>query len=177
MTMNHKLLHHQTSGLKLKIVTCLVFMLLLFSLIPSFSQSELYLQHKLKPNRQRKISFKKEYEIQTSDTIFYHHQISYFSDDTLLISSKCCPQSLKLPFSDITSIEKSKKYGVFEVIGTIGIIALSVTPVIWATEGNEAALGMLEVSGVFLAASAPFLAIKEIGRKKDTKTKWMIKVG
>lgn len=174
--MKHRLLNHQPSVLKLQIASSLVFILLLSGLIPCFSQSYIYLQHNLKPNRQKKISFKKEYKIQTSDSVFYRQQISYYSDDTLLISSRCCPQTLKLPFSDITSIEKSKKYGVFEVIGTIGIIALSVTPVIWATEGNEAALGMLEVSGVFLAASAPFLAIKEIGRKKDTKTKWKISV-
>lgn len=175
--MKPRLLIHQTSVLKLQIVFFLVFLFLVSALTPCFSQSDIYLQQRLKPNRQKKISFKKEYEIQTADTIFYRHQISYFSDDTLLLSSNCCPQPFKLAFIDITYIEKSKKYGGFEIIATIGIIALSITPVIWATEGNDAALEMLEVSGVFLACSVPVLLLKEAGRKKDTKTKWKICTG
>ncbi len=152
----------------------LAFILSISFLTPCLSQSALYLQHREKPDLQKKVSLKKEYKFKTSDTTLYRHRIASFSSDSLMLFSEHTSAFIKININDIYYLEKEKKYGAFEILGTIGMIALSITPVIWATEGNEEALGMLQVSGVFLACSAPFLAIKEIGRKKDTKNKWEI---
>jgi hypothetical protein len=73
-------------------------------------------------------------------------------------------------------VEKVKKFHGFEVIATFGIIGLTISPIIWATEGNDAALEMLQASGALLAVSVPFIALREIGRKKDTKNKWVINI-
>ena len=155
----------------------LVFAAVLFLYItPCFGQSKLYLQHRYKPNRQKNISLKKEYIFQTKDTTLYRYQITSFSDTSLKIRSRSKADSIQIPVIDIKRIEKAKKYGVFEVVATLGLIGLSITPVIWATEGSEEALGMLEASGFLLAVSVPILVIKEVGRKSDAKSKWIILV-
>ena len=141
---------------------------------PSSGQSKIYLQHRYKPNVQRKISPKRVYNINTSDSTFYSYHILALSDSTLKVNSDSRQDLRDIPVSDIEQLEKGKRYGVFELMGILGVIGLSITPVIWAVEGNEEALGMLEASGVLLASSVPIILLKDIGRKKDMRKKWKL---
>ena len=166
------------SSLKIVQFFYVVFISILVSCFtPSFGQSKIYLQHRYKPNRQKQISPKKEYIIQTTETTFYNYHIISFSDSTLNIRSGSKEDSREIPMNEIEQLEKAKSFGAFEVIATLGIIGLTITPIIWATEGNEEALGMLEVSGVLLAASVPVVLMKDIGRKKDMRNKWKLSKG
>jgi hypothetical protein len=141
---------------------------------PGSGQSNVYLQHRYKPNVQRKISPKRVYNINTSDSTFYSYHILALSDSTLKVNSESRQDLRDIPVGDIEQLEKVKNYGVFEVVGTLGIIGLTITPIIWATEGNDEALGMLEASGVLLASSVPIILLKDIGRKKDMRKKWKL---
>ncbi|WP_373521837.1 hypothetical protein [Aquiflexum sp.] len=79
-----------------------------------------------------------------------------------------------MDISNIQTIVKNVNPGFFGFIGYLGVIMLSGTPVIWAFEGNKEALGMLEAAGGLMAISAPFILVKEIGRKKNMESKWKI---
>lgn len=156
----------------------LVFVALLLSYVtPGFGQSKLYFQHRDKPHRQKNISPKKEYTLQTTDTTFYRYRIISLSNDILKINSSSMEDTLGIPVMNIEWIEREKDFAAFEVIGMLGVICLTITPVIWAVEGNEEALGMLEASGGLLAVSVPIILLKEIGRKKDMRKKWKINRG
>lgn len=175
--MNDYVINNKSSlGIKPVFYAGIIVILISF-FTPCFGQSKLYLQHRDKPNRQKKISPKKEYIIQTKDTTFYKYRIISFSDSTLKVGSELKKDFRDIPTKDIEQLEKAKKVGVFELIGTLGVIGLTITPIIWATEGNEEALGMLGASGVLLAASVPVILIKDIGRKKDLRKKWKIYIG
>ncbi len=143
-------------------------------LIPGFSQSQIYLQHKEKPNRIKKIATERLYTFQALDTTYYDCRILGLSDSTEIIVLLSKDDTLLLPTSDILSLEKNKEIGVFEVTAYLGVILLAITPVVWAFEGGEAALGTLQGVGVLAACSVPFLLLKKIGKKKDTRNKWRI---
>jgi hypothetical protein len=154
-------------------VRSLVFtVIFIFFFTPGFGQSRILLQHMNKPNVQRKISPKRVYNINTSDSTYHRYRILALSDSTLKIDSELREDPRDIPVTDIEQLEKVKKYGFFEVMGTLGVIGLTITPVVWAFEGNEEALGMLEASGVLLAGSVPIILLKDIGRKKDMRKKW-----
>ena len=144
-------------------------------LIPGFSQSQIYLQHKAKPNRIKKISTERLYSFQTLDSTYYDCRILDLSDSSEIIILLSQDDTVLLPISDILSLEKNKEIGVFEVTAYLGVVLLAVTPVVWAFEGGEAALGTLEGVGVLAACSVPFLLLKKIGKKKDTRNKWRIR--
>lgn len=143
---------------------------------PGFGQTQLYLQHRHKPHRQENLSLNKEYIFKTYDSTFSKYHIIAFSEDDLLISSIAWKDTLQVPFKDIKGIVKVKKFGLIEAIGVLGLVCLSTTPGLWATGNSEEASDMLIISGFLLTVSMPFIAIKQIGRKKDTKSKWAIHV-
>jgi len=148
----------------------------MFSFDPCMGQSEIYLQHRSKPNRKKIINLNHTYTVRTIDSSYYHVKLSIYNKDTLILNCEGFNNSTDIAIDEVIFLEKVKKSYVLKAVATIGIIGLTISPIIWATEGNEAALGMLQVSGVFLAASVPFLIIKEIGRKKNTKNKWLISI-
>ena len=161
--------------LAFKAVKSLVFTVIFISIFaPGFGQSKIYLQHRDKPHVHRKISPKRVYRINTSDTILYRYHILALSDSTLKVDSESRQDPRDIPVNDIELLEKTKKSGVFEVVGILGVIGLTITPIIWATEGSQEALGMLEASGVLLASSVPIILLKDIGRKKDMRKKWKL---
>jgi hypothetical protein len=138
------------------------------------AQSRLFFQHQEKPGRQKKIDQKWDYNIVTMDTAFNSYHLLDIDNDNLIISQSESGDMVALKILDIKTIEKKIKFGVFDAIGTLGVIMLSITPVVWAFEGNQEALGTLEAAGGLLAISVPFLAIREIGRKKNMEYKWKI---
>lgn len=142
--------------------------------VSALAQSNLYLQHQEKPSRHQKIKQKSKYNIITTDTVFYGYHLLKIENDELTIGRNETGSEEVLHISDIQTLVKHVKGGVFEVIGTLGVIMLSITPVVWAFEGNEEALGTLNAAGWLVAISAPFIIAKEIGRKKDMKSKWKI---
>jgi hypothetical protein len=148
--------------------------LLLSICISASAQSSLYFQYNEKPSRHQRIKQKWKYNIITNDTVFYGYHLLKIEDDELTIYRNETASEEVLHVSDIQTIVKNVKYGVFDVIGTLGVIMLSITPVVWAFEGNEEALGTLEAAGGLIAISAPFIVVREIGRKKDLKNKWKI---
>ena len=81
-----------------------------------------------------------------------------------------------MSFADIERIVKIRKFGLFEAIGTLGLVCLISTPGLWATGRSDEASDMLLISGFLLTVSAPVVAVRRIGRKKDTKNKWNIRV-
>jgi hypothetical protein len=137
-------------------------------------QSKIYLQHQRKPSRHKKISVNRDYTFQTSDSTYYRHRILSFTDSTLRIGANFPGDTALIYMTDIQSLRKNKKSGVFEVIAFTGLILLSVTPVVWAFEGGTAAIETLKGVGVLAAFSVPIILLKEIGRNKDTKNKWNI---
>ena len=143
---------------------------------PCFGQSQLYLQHRHKPHRQENMLLNKEYIFQTSDSTYNKYHIIAFTEDDLLISSITWKDTLQIPFKDIESVVKVKKFGLIEAIGTLGLVCLTTTPAFWATGRSQEASDMLIISGFLLTVSVPIIAIKRIGRKKDTKSKWTIRV-
>jgi hypothetical protein len=151
-------------------------LIMMFTFDPCISQSDIYLQHKYKPNRQKKIDFNHAYTIQTIDSTYYKARVSVYSKDTLALYSEYANHVSKILIKEVIYVEKVKKFHGFEVIATFGIIGLTISPIIWATEGNDAALEMLQASGALLAVSVPFIALREIGRKKDTMNKWVINI-
>ncbi len=142
--------------------------------VSALAQSQLYFQHQEKPARHQKIKQKSKYNIITTDTVFYGYHLLKIENDELTIFRSETGSEEVLHISDIHKIVKNVKYGVFEVIGTLGVIMLSITPVVWAFEGNVEALGTLNAAGGLLAISAPIIIAKEIGRKKNMKSKWKI---
>jgi len=156
----------------------LLFILLgILFVIPGLAQSKIYLQHQTKPHRQKQLSFKRDYTFQTYDTTYYNHRILAFTDTTLMIGKLIPGDTVLISMMDIIYLKKNKKVGVFEVSAYLGCILLTITPIVWAFEGNEAALGTLEGAALLAAFSVPVLLVKEIGRKKDTKNKWNIRAG
>ena len=139
------------------------------------AQSNIYLQHQIKSNRQKKISLKREYTFQTSDTTYYRTQIVSWTDSTLLVVTNVKNDTIVLSVENIQYLEKHSKHAVFEVTAYLGVILLSVTPVVWAFEGGQAALETLQGVGVLAAFSVPGLLLKTIGSKKDIKNKWSIR--
>ena len=153
------------------------YLVILFIILPVFvmlGQSKIYLQHQKKPSRQKKISVNRDYTFQTSDSSYYRHQILSFTDSTLMIGTSFPGDTALLYMTDIQSLRKNKKFGVFEVTAFAGLILLTVTPVVWAFEGGTAAIETLKGVGVLAAFSVPVILLKEIGRNKDTKNKWNI---
>ena len=138
------------------------------------AQSRLFFQHQEKQSRHRKIKQNWNYTIVTIDTAFYRYHLLNIDNGNLIISENKSKNVVVLNISDIHTIEKKVKYGVFDFIGTVGVIMLCITPIVWAFDGNEEALGTLEAAGGLLAISAPFLVLREIGRKKNMKRKWKI---
>ena len=172
--MNNHLINYRSDFVKRPIIVITLLVSMMFSFIPCISQSEIYLQHRYKPNRQKKINLNHSYTVQTIDSAYYRAKLTGYSKDSLTIYSEYADQYTNIAIDEVLYLEKLKKSHIFEVIATLGIIGLTITPIVWATEGNEEALGMLQASGVLLAASVPFVALKEMGRKKDTKSKWVI---
>ena len=113
--------------------------LLLDFATPAFGQTSLYLQHRYKPDREAKIWLDKEYKIQTADTTFTKYHIVAFSDEDLLISSIELKDTVQLLFADIERIVKIRKFGLFEAIGTLGLVCLISTPGLWATGRSDEA--------------------------------------
>ncbi|MEB2781294.1 hypothetical protein U3A58_12910 [Algoriphagus sp. C2-6-M1] len=147
---------------------------LLTNCVSLMAQSKLYLQHQEKPSRNQKIKQKSRYNIITTDTVFYGYHLLKIQNDELTIFGNESGSEEVLHISEIQTLVKNINPGFFGFIGYLGVIMLSGTPVIWAFEGNEAALGMLEAAGGLMAISAPFIIVGEIGRKKDLKSKWKI---
>jgi len=141
---------------------------------PGMAQSNIYLQHQIKSNRQKKISIKREYTFHTADTIYYRTQILSYTDSTLMIAANVQSDTIVLSIENILYLEKHSKYAVFGITAYLGAILLSVTPVVWAFEGAQAAIGTLQGVGVLAAISIPGLLLQDIGRKKDIKNKWSI---
>ena len=139
------------------------------------AQSDLYLQHQIKSNRQKKISLRHEYTFHTVDTVFYRARILSWTDTTLIVAAKIGSDTTVLTTGNIQYLEKHSKHAVFEVTAYLGVILLTVTPVVWAFEGGAAALGTLQGAGTLAAFSVPGLLVKTIGRKKDFKNKWSIR--
>lgn len=154
----------------------LIFIVLIF-VIPGLSQSKIYLQHKTKPDRQKKLSMKRDYTFQTYDTTYYKYRILAFTDSTLMIGKLFSGDTVLISMFDITCLTMNKKVGFFEVTAYLGCILLTISPIVWAFEGGEAALGTLEGAGLLAAFSIPVLLLKEVGRKKDTKIKWYFRTG
>ena len=150
------------------------FLVSMLSFFPCMSQSDIYLQHRYKPNRQKRINLNHTYTVQTIDSTYYHSKLSIYSKDSLTLYSEGNDKATHIGFNEVSCLERKKKSYIVEAVAIVGIICLTISPIIWATEGNEAALEMLEASGALLAVSVPFWVLKEIGRKKDTKNKWMI---
>ena len=146
----------------------------LFLPVHAMAQSNIYLQHQIKSNRQKKISVKRDYTFHTLDTTYYRNHILSYTDSTLMIADNFHSDTVVLSMVDIRYLEKNTKFAVFEVTAYLGLILLSVTPVVWAFEGNQAAKETLQGVGVLAAFSVPGLLLKEVGRKKDTKNKWKI---
>ncbi|WP_373492668.1 hypothetical protein [Aquiflexum sp.] len=140
----------------------------------ALAQSVLYLQHQEKPSRHQKIKQKSKYNIITNDTVFYGYHLLKIESDELTIFRNESGSEEVLHISEIQTLVKNVNPGFFGFIGYLGVIMLSGTPVIWAFEGKEEALGMLEAAGGLMAISAPFIIAKEIGRKKNMKSKWKI---
>lgn len=138
------------------------------------AQSQLYFQHQEKPSRHQKIKQKTKYTIITTDTVFYGFHLMKIDHDELTIFRNESGSEEVLKISDIQTIVKNVKSNFFGVMGTLGVIMLTVTPIVWVDEGGEEALGTLEAAGGLLAISAPFIIAKEIGRKKNMKEKWKI---
>lgn len=155
----------------------LVLILILSSLLtPGFGQSKIYLQHQVKPHRQISISLNKEYTFKTADSTFTKYHIVTFSEKELLISSIESKDTVQLLFADIERIVKIRKFGLFEAIGTLGLVCLISTPGLWATGRSDEASDMLLISGFLLTVSVPVVAVRRIGRNKDIKNKWTIRV-
>jgi len=142
--------------------------------VSALAQSKLYFQHQEKPSRHQKIKQKSKYNIITTDTVFYGYHLFKIENDELTIFRNESGSEEVLHISDIQTIVKNTNSGFFGVPGYLGAIMLSTTPVIWAFEGKEEALGMVEAGGWLMAISAPFIIAKEIGRKKNMKSKWKI---
>ena len=153
-----------------------IFVILLVLLAPlsMWAQSKIYLQHQTKPGRQKKIAINRDYTFQTQESTYSHCRILEFTDSTLTATAQYPDDTVLLSLEDIYYLRKNKKFGVFEVTAYAGIILLSITPVVWVVEGGTAAIETLQGVGVLAAFSVPFLLMKEIGRKKDTKNKWRI---
>lgn len=147
---------------------------LLNTCISALAQSKLYFQHQEKPSRHQKIKQKSKYNIITNDTVFYGYHLLKMESDDLRINRNETGSEEVLHISDIQTIVKNVNSGFFGIVGYLGVIMLSGAPVIWAFEGKEEALGMLEAAGGLLAISAPFIIADEIGRKKNMKDKWKI---
>lgn len=153
------------------------YLVILFILLPvlvMLGQSKIYLQHQKKPNRHKKISVNQDYTFLTSDSSYYRYRILSFTDSTLMIGANFPGDTALIYTTDIQSLRKNKKFGIFEVTAFAGLILLSVTPVVWAFEGGTAAIETLKGVGVLAAFSVPVILLKEIGRNKDTKNKWDI---
>jgi hypothetical protein len=146
----------------------------IFLPVYAIAQSNIYLQHQIKSNRQKKISINRDYTFHTADTIYYRTQILSWTESTLMIAANVQSDTIVLSIENIQYLEKHSKYAVFEITAYLGAILLSVTPVVWAFEGGQAAIGTLQGVGVLAAFSVPGLLLKRVGRKKDTKNKWSI---
>jgi hypothetical protein len=146
----------------------------LFLPFHAMAQSNIYLQHQIKSNRQKKISIKHDFTFHTADTIYYRTHILSYTDSTLMIAAKVQSDTIVLSIEDIQYLEKHPKYAIFGITAYLGAILLSVTPVVWAFEGGQAAIGTLQGVGVLAAISIPGLLLQNIGRKKDIKNNWSI---
>jgi hypothetical protein len=159
------------------IIICIVFVVVLLSSVTlGFGQKQLYLQHRDKPHRREIISLKREYIFKTTDSTFTKYRIIAFSEEDLLISSISLEDTVQIAFKDINGLIKVRKFGLFEAIGTLGLVCLTSTPALWATGRSDEASDMMLISGFLLTVSVPVIAARRIGRKRDIKTKWTIHV-
>jgi len=147
----------------------------LFSFVtPCFGQAKLYLQHRNKPHRQQNISLNNGYNFRTTDSTYTKYRIIAFSEEDLLISSIFKEDTVQVSFEDIDRIIKVRKFGLFEAIGTLGLVCLASAPALWATGNGDEASDLMLISGFLFTVSVPIIAVRRIGTKKDTKTKWTI---
>ena len=167
--------HTDSNGRSLKINFFAFVAVLLLSVSPGFGQTQLYLQHRDKPHRQEIVSLKKEYIIKTTDSTFTKYRIIAFSEEDMLISSILREDTVQIPFNDIERLIKVRKFGLFEAIGTLGLVCLASAPALWATGRSDEASDMMLISGFLFAVSLPVIAGRRIGRKRDIKTKWTIR--
>jgi hypothetical protein len=157
-----------------KYIVCVA---LLFSLAtPCFGQAQLYLQHRYKPHRQENISLIKEYTFKTADSTFAKYRIATFSEEDLLIHSISRGDTIQLPIEDIERLTRVRKFGLFEAIGTLGLVCLVSAPALWVTGRGDEASDMMLISGFLFTVSVPIIAVRRIGTKRNTKTKWTIHV-
>lgn len=133
---------------------------------PCFGQAQLYLQHRGKPHRQENISLNKEYDFRTTDSTYTKYRIIAFSDEELLIGSISKEDTLQVPFRNIERIIKVRKFGLFEAIGTLGLVCLASTPALWVTGRSDEASDLTLISGFLLTVSVPIVAVRRIGTKK-----------
>ena len=158
----------------IKYIACVA---VLFSLAtPCFGQAQLYLQHRYKPHRQENILLIKEYTFKTADSTFTKYRIVTFSEEDLLIHSVSRGDTIQLPIEDIERFARVRKFGLFEAIGTLGLVCLVSTPALWVTGRGDEASDMMLISGFLFTVSVPIIAVRRIGTKRNTKTKWTIRV-
>ncbi len=152
----------------------LFFVLFLFLSLGIQGQSRLYLQHQEKSHRQKDIRFKRNYTITTDNRTYRNYRLVSFTDSTITWTAKSDQDTVTVFLDQIQILRKEKKFLVFEITAMFSAIGLMITPLIWATEGGEEALGALEAFGTLLAVTVPVVLIREIGRNKNTRGKWKI---
>ena len=152
----------------------LITVLLATACVFARSQNRLFLQYQENPLRQKNIKPKWQYTVIMKDTVFYGYHLVKLERDELTIADHQFGHELHVMVSDIKTLKKHSKSGVFNVVAYAGMIMLSITPVVWATEGGDEALGTLKAAGGLLAISIPFIFVMKLGSKKDLTSKWKL---
>ena len=140
------------------------------------AQSSIFIENKSHEGRIRKLNSDRQYTVFTSDSVYRYHKLGVVNDSTLSLISQTDAPALSIRIKDINYLKKEPKTGVFEVIAYTGAILLSITPVVWAFDGRDEALGTLQGAGLLAAVSVPVIVGKNAFKKKDMINHWTISV-
>lgn len=187
----------------MKSVLFLLVILTFISRVDLHGQSDIYLQHRKKPNRQKKLDLQLIYLIKTTDTLYYNKIVDY-SDSYLVITEShrenkdtavydpvkgsfvyeamYQTDTVIIQFSDILYLKKDlfknralEEYGgCYSFVTIIG--SLIILPITYFQSGAAALNKGVIISGSILAITLPlwFLGTRKI--KYDLKGKWKFQV-
>lgn len=156
----------------------LIFLILICCSIPmTYAQNNVYLKNNVN-GHQKKLKPKTILTFKTSDSTSVTGRILSVSDSLFEISTIKEKKNSDTVHIQIKSVrEVTNKLmnkpaigaGIFGYIGMIGLIT---SPLLLITDTKEDALGLLEVSGVFIGISGVLYSPHLIKKKYDTSNEW-----
>lgn len=159
----------------------ITYILIMVPICMTVAQKHVYLKNN-ETGQLKKLNRKSILTFKTSDSTSVTGRIISVTDSSFSIAtyekkhvnSETVNVQIKSVSQVTNKLINKKTAPVVGVLGYIGLMGLSVSPVLLLTETPEDALGAIEGSAVFLGAGAIMASPRLIKRKFDTKNKWTL---